>query len=461
MLKKIFNQRLPKKFFTKIHQITKLILEKNFEEESKNIAHKPITLGIWASFGLIGSFLIWSFTARIDSSAIAIGKVVLDSNKKIVQHLEGGIIEKIFVKDGQLVKKDEPLIKLSETASKANQELVKKQLFALKATKTRLETERDFRKMPDFSGSDFIYQNDSEFTKIIDGEKALFLTRKKALDEKVAILRRKIQQLNNEITAIKSQEKSVSQRISFSKDEAKSLDQLYEQGIISKSRYLEQKRQMAELQGNQGEYIANIAKVEQAINETELEISNLKTENMNEVVKELQEVQTKIGDLEERVFASSDILERTVIRSPQDGLVNNLKFYTEGGVIPPGGEVMEIVPQDDELITEVRINPQDIDVVRIGLAAKVRLSAYKSKAVPMLNGKVINVSADSFENQQSGASFFLAKIKISQNEMKKLQEVKLYPGMPVEAHIVTGSRTFMAYLFDPISVGAKKAFREE
>lgn len=432
--------------------------EKN---ESRNIARESIRLGLWASLVLIGIFLIWSVTARIDSSAIALGRVVLDSDTKTIQHFEGGIIEEIYVEDGSKVKADQPLIKLSETAAKANQELVKKQLFALKISKIRLESERDKKPLPDFSSMGLEYRDDVEFVKIIQGEKELFLTRKRGIDEKISILQQKIKQLNNEIIAIQSQETSVRERIAFASEEAKSLDELYAQEIISRSRYLELKKQMSELQGNRGEYVANIAKVRQVINESELEIANLQTEKMNEIVKELQEIQTKIADLEERVFASSDILQRTIIRAPQDGVVNGLKFHTKGGVIAPGGEVMEIVPQDDELIIEVKINPQDIDVVRVGLQAKTRLSAYKSKAVPMLNGEVINVSADSFEDQATGSSYFLAKIKISDGEIKKLKNVALYPGMPVEAYIVTGSRTFMRYLFDPISVSTNKAFREE
>ena len=457
ILKKDFRKNLRQKIYAQ----AQVILEKQHEEESRNIGRKPIILGAWASFGLLGLFLLWSITARIDSSAIAIGKVVLDSNKKTIQHFEGGIIEVIFVEDGQRVKANQPLIKLSETAAKANQELVKKQLFALKVTKIRLESERDNKGLPDFSTMDFQYKDDVDFVKIITGERELFLTRKRAIDEKVGILSQKIKQLNEEISALESQKKSVSNRLAFVREELNSFDELYEQGIISKSSYFTLKKQMVELVGNKGEYVANIAKVRQAINESELEIANIKTESSNETIKELQEVQTKIADLEERVFASSDILQRTIIRAPQDGIINGLKFHTKGGVIAPGGEVMEIIPQDDELIVEVKINPQDIDVVRTGLKAKVRLSAYKNKSVPLLNGEVVNVSADSFLYQATNTSYFLAKIKISQKEMSHLKDVKLYPGMPVESHIITGSRTFMGYLFDPISIGTNNAFREE
>ena len=294
-----------------------------------------------------------------------------------------------------------------------------------------------------------------------EGERNLFLSRTKSTDERVSILLQKIKQLNNEIVALQSQSKSVKERMAFAKEEAKSLDELYKDGIISRSRYLELKKQMSELQGSKGEYEANISKVRQAINETELEIANIKTEKMNEVIKELQEVKTKIADLEERVFASSDILQRTIIRAPQDGIVNDLTFHTNGGVIAPAGEILEIIPQDDELIIEAKVSPQDIDVVRVGLKAKVRLSAYKTKAVPMLKGEVIDVSADSFQDQVDGSYYFTARVKINEKEVSRLKGVSLYPGMPAESHIITGSRTFMRYLFDTLFVSMNRAFREE
>jgi HlyD family type I secretion membrane fusion protein len=451
-----------KKIKQKVKVEAKLILNRKFEEESLNIARKPIIIGMWATLLLFGSFIIWGSTAKIYSTAIANGKIVVDSNKKIIQHLEGGIIEEIYIKGGDKVSAGDKLIRLSETSAKANQELLNKQLFALKATKIRLMNERDNKEEIDFLEISKEYSQDQEFIKILDGELELFDIRKKSLNERIDILTQKKEQLKNEINGLKSQEKAVTQRIAMLSEESQSLDQLYKDGIISRSRYLELKKQKAELEGNKGQYEANISKVSQAISETELEIANIKTEKLNEILKELQEVQTKIADLEERTSASSDVLTRTLITAPVSGIINNLKYHTKGGVISPGAEILEIIPQDEELIVEVRVNPQDIDVVTIGLDSKVRLSAYKSKAVPMLAGQVTNVSADSFEDQQSGLSFFVARIKINDEELSKLTgDVRLYPGMPVESYIVTGSRTFLQYLFDPITISMRRAFREE
>ena len=429
--------------------------------EPLNIAAKPIRIGLIVSLLLFGTSFIWSITAKISSASIANGKIVLNSNKKKIQHLEGGIIDEIFVSDGQIVEKGQKLIKLNEAFAKTSQEVLEKQLFSLKASKIRLEAERLHEKNPDFSSLQHKYMNDPEIMKILEGEKNLFLIRKKSLQERIDIFGQKVGQLKNEANGLISQKKSISERINLTTNERSSLYKLYKEGIISKSRYFELKKQISELKGSRGEYLANISKTKQKINEAELEIINIKTENTNQVTKELQEIQTKIADLEEKTNSSSDILQRTLITAPQGGIVNGLKFHTKGGVIAPGGEVMEIIPQDDELISEVKVNPEDIDVVKVGLEAKVRLSAYKSKKVPMLNGVVINVSGDSIQDQMNGTSYFLAKIKIDAVELKKVEGIKLYPGMPVESYILTGQRTFLQYIFDPISLSMYNAFREE
>ncbi len=277
----------------KIKVEAKLILNKKLDEDSMNIGRKPIIIGIWFSFLLLGSFLIWSVTAQVNSTAIANGKIVVDSNKKIIQHLEGGIIEKIYVKGGDRIEAGDSLIRLSETSAKANQELLSKQLFALKAAKIRLISQRDDKEFIDFSEIANKYQNDVEFIKILDGERELFKIRRKSLRERIDILRQKIEQLKDEIEGLRYQESSVAQRIKMISEESGSLDKLYEESIISKTRYLELKKQTAELEGNRGQFTSNISKVSQAISETELEIANIKTEKLNETLKELQEVQTK------------------------------------------------------------------------------------------------------------------------------------------------------------------------
>lgn len=453
---------LKKNFLSKIIKSFYLFKTSNeHKEESLNIAKNPIRIGILSTIFLLGSFVIWGAVFKINSTVISSGKIILGENKKVIQHLEGGVIEEILIKEGQPVIQGQVLIKLNQTSSRTNQSILKKQLLALKASKIRLTAERDEKENLNLSGLIENFDNDPEVLKILKGEDDLFLTHKKSFTEKVNILNQKIKQMNDEIIALQSQVDAVSKKISYSQNELKSLQKLYNEKIVSKSRYIESQKQLAELKGNQGEYLANISKVKQTIAETQIEIINLKTENQNQIVKDLQDVQTKIVDLEERVKAATDVLQRTAIIAPQSGIVNGLKFHTIGGVIPPNAEIMELVPQDDELIAEVKINPTDIDSVLNGLPAKIRLSAYRSKIVPPIDGVVINVSANSFEEPQNGSSYFLARIRIDNTEIKKIKDIRLYPGMPIEAYIISGSRTFFEYLFDPITTSVRKSIREE
>jgi len=485
-------------YFQKAKTEVNFILDKKLEKEEFNISRKPIILGVWTVMGILLFFGFWGCTADIDSAAIAPGTVVLDSNRKTIQHLEGGIINEIFVENGQEIKSGQILIKLDEISAKAGFEVLKKQMFSLQATKKRLEIERDREVRSDnleerevmteevitldvveekdkidvkseekneikllFTEKVFELNNNKELLKILEGEQKLFNTRYKAISGQINILYQRIEQSKKQIEGLQSQESSTTNRIKFVKDEIASAYQLYKQDIISKTDYLNLKKQLAELEGNKGEYISSISRAEQAIGETEMEIINTKTQWLNTIIEELQEVQARIADLSERITASGDILIRTTIVAPQSGIITDLKFYTKGGVIPPNAPVMDIIPQDDDLVIEAKVNPQDIDVVHKGLSAKIRLSAYKQKKVPMLNSKVLYVSADSFQDQMTGLSFYKAKIEINKDELKKLKDVKLYPGMPAEVYIVTGSRTFFQYLFSPISDSMRRAFKEE
>lgn len=450
-----------------------IFFNKEYEQEDLNIARKPILIGIWAVLTLLFISVIWGLFMKIDSAAIAMGTVVVDSNRKTVQHFEGGIIDDIFVDEGDYVKQNQVLIKLNETSSKAGLEVLKKQMFALQVAKKRLEAERDRditksdnsdkenQNLLDFSDKIFETNNDPELNKTLEGEQKLFDTRNKTIDSQIDVLQQRIKQYDRQIDGLRAQEKSISNRIVMARNELESSKQLYQRNIISETDYLEIGKQVEELEGNKGEYVSNIAKTKQAIGETEMEIINTKTEWLNSIVKDLQDTQNRINDIQERLTASSDVVARTNIIAPQDGIITNLRFHTKGGVIPANAPILDIIPQNDKLVAEVRINPKDIDVAHDGLKAKIRLLAYRQREVPLLHAKVVTVSADVFQDESNKAYFYKAKVEVNSDELNKLKDVKLYPGMPVEVFIVTGSRTFFQYLFTPISDSMRKAFREE
>ncbi len=359
--------------------------------------------------------------------------------------------------EGEKVKAGQPLIKLDPTSAKANLDLLKKEAEALQIKKARLEAEAGGLKQPIFNiTSDY----NAYFTEIIKGEKKLFAIRKKSLADKIKSLNKKIIQLKQQIIGFKFQKKSAAEQILLIEDEMNSVEKLFKKKMISKSKLIALKKEIAKLKGDKGEYIANIAKTEQGINEIKLEKINLKNQKENEITDQLQNTRKKIADIQEKIIAAQDTLNRTAIIAPQAGIITGLNFHTKGGVIPAGADITNIVPQDDELIIEAKIDPKNIDVVYAGLKARVRLLAYKTKNIPTLSGTVKNISADSFTDKFTGAAYFLAKIKINQKELSRLKEVKLYPGMPGECYIILGSRTFIQYFLSPIADTMRKSFKE-
>ena len=274
-------------------------------------------------------------------------------------------------------------------------------------------------------------------------------------------MRQKIEQSKREIDGLRAQQTSASDQVRLIRDELRGVRILYQQKNISIQRLKALEREEANLLGRLGEHQAMESRAEQAIAEAEIEILNLRNDFQNDVVDELRETQTQLADIEERIRASADTFKRILIIAPLSGTITDLKVHTVGGVISPGAKIADIVPQDDKLIVEAKVQPQDIDVVRAGLLARVRLSAYKTRNVPPVDGIVRHVSPDRFTDERTGQSYYLARIEIDDKELKPLKEVELYPGMPTDVLIVIGERTLLSYLFAPITDSFNKAFREQ
>ncbi|MFZ8865219.1 MAG: HlyD family type I secretion periplasmic adaptor subunit [Rickettsiales bacterium] len=433
--------------------------------DAENIARLPIKWGMLILAVFLTIFLIWGVIAPINSSSIANGKIVLDFNKKTIQHLEGGIIEKILVQEGQEVVTGETLIYMSDIQTRSQTEMLRKQLLATLAIEARLTAERLALAEPDFESLTQKYgniDNKEILAKVIATQQDLFLIRKNTLNSKIDILDNRIEQIKDEITGIKAQKNAVVKELKLLAKQYKIYNKLVQSNNFPLNRLLDLEKQIVTSQGRKGELIAALAKAEQSILEAKLEILNLQNENFVTIQAELQEIELKISDLTEQLNSTKDVLTRTVIKSPVSGIVTDLKYHTIGAVISPASEIMYIVPKDDEMIIEARVNPQDIDNVQKGLEAKVQLTAYKAKKAPKLLAEILSVSADILFDEITGEQYFLARIRIMPGELEKLKDnIKLYPGMPVSVFIITGSRSLMKYLFSPITEAAYKAFREE
>jgi len=437
---------------------------KGSDESPDGIAHGPIKFGLWAFFWIFIVFGLWSAIAPIDSAAVATGEVIFDANKKTVQHLEGGIVKEILVGEGTFVKKGDTLIRLDETAAEARLDLLQGQIIAARTTEARLLAERDKKEKVTFPKD--LLESEKTFKIVaenLDSQRRLFDSRRRNVEGQRKILGQKMRQYEQEIAGLNAQIRSANSQINFLGQEISVVRKLLAQGNASRPRLLALERQAADLRGNRGEAQANISRAKQSIYESEIAINNLTNEFENEVNTELKETQAELADLNERIRASSDTAERIVISAPVTGTVTGLRAHTIGGVINPGDAIMDIIPtNEEELVIEARVNPQDIDVVHKDLTARVRLSAYKARSVQMLEGTVRTVSADRFVDERTGEPYYSARIYIPSTEFEGLDEdIKLYPGMPAEVLIVTGSRTFLNYMLSPISESFNKAFREQ
>ncbi|MBN66636.1 MAG: hemolysin secretion protein D [Rickettsiales bacterium] len=435
---------------------------KENNDSPDNLARKPIVFGMWIAFFVFVVFGLWAAFAPLNSAAIAPGKVVLDANRKTIQHLEGGIVEDILVGEGSKVEAGDTLIVLDDTAAKARFDLYSGQYINARATAARLIAERDNAEKIDFPKELLeAEETDADIAQILDAQRRLFASRIESIDGQMKVLDQQIAQLDEEIGGLEQQITSSNEQIALLEEEIETVRTLLEKGIANKPRLLALERNAAELRGRRGEYQARISRAEQTISQARIEKYNLKTQFLNEVIQELRDTQSKMSDLEEQLRAAQDVVQRIEVKAPIAGEITGLVVHTKGGVITAGQKLMDIVPFDDKLIVEVRVNPQDIDVVRPGLEAQVRLTAYKVRNVPPAVGEVIQVSADRFEDERTGQGYFLARIAISPEELERLGHLELSPGMPAEALIVTGKRTLLSYLMDPISDSFNKAFREQ
>lgn len=434
----------------------------NATETPEQSARPMILIGLWVMIGLFGFLGLWSALVPLASGAVAPGKIVVDSNRKTIQHLEGGIVKQIAVKEGDSVKAGQLLVRLDNTMSQARNDLLRGQYLTAKTTESRLLAERDGAKEVTFPPELVaLEKTDKQVGEAIDAQRRLFKTRNEALEGQISVLNQKVAQSNEEIRGLREQVSSANSQLGLLNEEITVVRGLLAKGNALKPRLLALERQAAELLGTRGQAQAMISRANQTINESKINIINTRTQFLNSVMEELKTTQVEVSNLVEQMRSAQDVERRVDVIAPQDGIVTGLQVHTIGGVVKPGDTLMSLVPKDDKLIVEARVNPVDIDVVHAGLKAQVRLTAFKTRYLRPVEGDVVNVSADRFDDQRTGEGFFTARIEIPQSELADLGNLQLTPGMPAETLIVTGRRTMLSYLVRPIRESFGRAFREQ
>ncbi len=426
--------------------------------ESLTSMEYPKRVGLTIFLLVFGVFGLWAAVAPLDGAAFAAGTVTVRSYKKVVQHLEGGIISDILVQDGDIVDTGQPLLLMDNTQPQAQLEIVNSQYIAMKAREARLIAERDNRETIEFP--ELLNSDDSIAQEELNAQQEIFTARREARLGEVEVLEQRIQQLQSRLVGLRGLKESKEQLARSFSEELSDISELLSQGFSDKNQLRDLERNQSRLQGEAAELLASIASTEMQIGEARLQILQLNREFKNEVVQSLSETQTNIKDVRERMYALQDVVSRTIVRAPVAGIVNGMQFHTIGGVISPGTQIAEIVPQSDELIVDARVLPIDIDRVAVGQEATVRFSTFGS-SVPTITGEVLNLSADSFPDESTGMTYYRARVEVTEEGMEELGDLTLLPGMPAEVFIATGSRTFLQYLFKPFSNAIARSFNED
>jgi HlyD family secretion protein len=425
----------------------------------KALRHSAITgLAIIGLFG--GTLGLWAATSTLSGAVVAPGQFVVDSSLKKVQHPTGGVIGELKVREGDRVNEGDLLIRLDETLTRANLQVVSKQLDEHLARQARLEAERDGAATlvmpPEFADR----AADPAIVKLMEAEKSLFQARVAAREGQKSQLRKRVSQLQDEITGLKAQQNAKAREAVLIEDELKGVRELYQKNLVQLPRLSALERDAASIEGQRGQLIAGVAQSEGRIAEISLQIIQIDEEARADVMKELREVQARISEFVERRVAAEDQLKRVDIRAPIAGYVHQLNVHTVGGVISPAEPVMLIVPANDSLNLEARVMPQEIDQLAPGQNAIVRVHSSNARTTPELKGTVTRISADVSRDQQTGYSFYTIRVALPSDEIKRLGHLQLVAGMQAEVFVQTHDRTPLEYMIKPLQEQFARAFRE-
>jgi len=410
---------------------------------------------------LFASGVLWLVFAQLSGAVVAMGKLVVESNVKDVQHSEGGIVGQINVKNGDRVAAGDLLIRLDDTMARASLGIVETQLSSLIARRMRLTGERDSLPALEVPVAFVGRQSESKISELIAAEVSLFAARKNSLEGEKEQLRQKLSQLSETVTGLTAQKTANEEERHHIVDELTGLETLFAKQLVPITRVAALRRERASLDGRHGELTAQIAATRMQISETEMQILQLDRDRQTEVLGELTDIDQQIAQLMQREIALRDKLRRIDIRAPYDGTVYQLAVHTVGGVIAPGDRIMGIVPDQDELVIEAKVDPRDIEQVIVGQKALLRFTAFNQRTTPELTGQVSFVSADLDRDELTGETYYNVRVRIEAGEVAKLEGRELVPGMPVETFLATGERSALSYLFKPLSDQFARAFRED
>lgn len=399
---------------------------------------------VFVTFGIFGT---WAAVAPLSNAVHGSGVVTVQNYRKTVQHLEGGIVKELLARDGDMVKQGDPLIVLDEAQLSAEYESTRNQLIVARYKEARLRAERDgLQAIPPVTmdGTD-----SDRAMEALAGEQQVFKARHDSLQGEISVNRERIEQMKQQIAGLNDMIRTKRNLEKSYTGEIKQLKELLAEGFVDNQRLLEQERKLDMLKTEVADHESTITKTKLQIGETELQIVQLKKKFDSDVANELSDVQAQVFDLQEKEAALRDRLSRVVIRAPESGMVLDMKVHTIGGVVSAATPLLDIVPASSELVVEAKVATKDIDRLELGKTADIRFSAFNQATTPVIEGTLTRISADSLTEERTGDQYYLVRVKVSEDGMKKLGNRKLQPGMPAEVLINAGDRTMLQYLLKP------------
>ncbi|MCC9621434.1 HlyD family type I secretion periplasmic adaptor subunit [Thalassospira sp. MA62] len=429
-------------------------------EASRQSLRKPIIAGVLVILIGFGGFLGWGFTAELDSAAVATGSVIVDSKNKVVNHYEGGILKKLLVEEGDMVKAGQPLALLDGTRSESELGQLRGERYGLMAKLARLRAEQRGQDSIPFPPE--LYSATEPYVQdILNDEMRLFAKRDEVYNAKRDAQAKQIEQFEAESQALDSQISARTRQEKLVAEQLEGIRQLADKGFATRTQLVEIENKWSDLVGDMGEFKAQKAAAQQQKAEAQINLASIEMEWQSDIATQIQESQLALNDVTQRIRASTDVLNRLEVKAPQSGTVANIQIRTPGGVISPAEPIMDIIPEDEPLVIEARINRQDIDSVQVGSKAQIRLTAYSQRRLAPLSGEVLYVAPDQTIDEQRDSSYYIVRAAIDPQELANHDDINLRPGMPANILVLKTPRTAIDYLLDPIVQSMDRAFREE
>lgn len=430
------------------------------EVPPRTMLRRPLIAGAIAVFIGFGGFVGWAVSAELDSAAVATGTVIVDSKKKVVSHLEGGVLRRLLVREGDRVKPGQPLMELDATRARSELEQLHGERIGLLAKLARLRAEQEGRNTISFP-EELTAGADPLALDVVADEQRFFVKRREVYEAKLDTQRRAIEQHQAEIEALESQLKANGRQTELVDEQLTGIRKLADQGFATRTRVAELEAHFSGLIGDGGEFRAQKAKAEQGKARARVELLSIQNEWQSEIAGKIQETQLALNDVNQRITSARDVLERLVVRSPAAGTVLNIQVRTPGSAVTPGEPLMDVVPENENMVVEAKMNLNDIDSVSVGAPTQVRLAAFSTRTVPPMPGTLTYVAADQTIEQDTDTAYYVVRAEVSKEALAEHGDISLYPGMRAELLIKNRPRKAIDYLLEPLTQSFNRAFREE